>query len=489
MGIRLRHWVGALFLSISAHSLAIYFLLPANANLPRAGVAEISIAESDLFEHVAAARVASPLSPNAARKTAVRAQKPEPRQALIAAKAGTPASKRLAPPPVVNADHVVAEPAKSASPVKPIAGTVRASGQPMKIASIRVNSVSVNNGTAIPALPATAKALQSGGKADSPAIERLAGRKRRAAGKGKSTPASAVNVSSALAPSSGSRPGKVRPNSSAASGLAATSAKAADALKMPVVGSVKTAQTVSDRKASKSIAPAKIVAALRPNGIRPAGPAKRQPVEDLLDPVDAMNQFVVEFDGGPCFFATPVETSRQTAFVEGIGVDLKPFQTMHDAFKEVHGFEPDIGLRLISKAQCAIVELLNDIRSMTGVRRRIELEFDVLADREYLSGSVAGFNGAGVVLLIIDDEGTVFKIDTAMPLGSTKLDFKIQIFDLDLGGDPRPILLLAIASNKTISFSGQIRSAEDLLRAFRQSVDEGQTVSNFGVRYIAFGGR
>lgn len=207
------------------------------------------------------------------------------------------------------------------------------------------------------------------------------------------------------------------------------------------------------------------------------------------DTVEAMIRYVVEYDGGPCFFATPLHVNQRSASLEGFGRSIRPFNVMHDAFIDTHRLEPDIQVRSVTSPQCAVVALLNELRELTGVRIEIALDFDVVYEKEQLSGQFSMPPGQSVQLFVIDDEGKVYDIGASGAANSGQRQFETRFDGLASGETAKPMLLLALLTEDREMITETTRSADDLLREFRSALDGGRTVSGYGVRYFKFGGR
>src|SRR5262245_11028771 len=89
--------------------------------------------------------------------------------------------------------------------------------------------------------------------------------------------------------------------------------------------------------------------------VRP-GPAAlaRQSPEDrqaasraALDRTDRIRQFVEQYDGGECFFVTPLAIGETAATLEGFGASTRPFEALDLAFRGGQGVGPSIGWRQV----------------------------------------------------------------------------------------------------------------------------------------------
>jgi eukaryotic-like serine/threonine-protein kinase len=175
----------------------------------------------------------------------------------------------------------------------------------------------------------------------------------------------------------------------------------------------------------------------------PPDPAPR------LGRADAIARFVNQYDGGECFFVTPVKVSETSASLEGFGASATPFEVLDDAFKRTHGFEADIGLRQVTAPQCPAVTFLSRARATAPSAPRLQVAETSLRSGQTLSGSIDDPANRPIELLLVDDEGQVHNLSRLLRSGSSGKAFRVQ---LDLSGTgSQPQLLVAIASAQPIN--------------------------------------
>jgi serine/threonine-protein kinase len=190
----------------------------------------------------------------------------------------------------------------------------------------------------------------------------------------------------------------------------------------------------------------------------PATPPPLQPGPELrptptppaaVGPADPITRFVNEYQGGDCFFVTPIAVSAQAAKIDGYGVSIGPFQALDEAFKRAHRFEADIGVRQVTKAQCPAVTFLSQLRKAAGAAPHLEIGAASLKSGQALTGRIDGHGNSHVELLLVSDEGSVLNVSSLLkPAGSGKT-FNLRMQRTGASG-PQPQLLIAVTSSKPL---------------------------------------
>jgi hypothetical protein len=178
----------------------------------------------------------------------------------------------------------------------------------------------------------------------------------------------------------------------------------------------------------------------------PTAPASPPP---RLDRADAITRYVHQYDGGDCFFVTPVTVSETSASLEGFGASAAPFGVLDDAFKATHGLEANIDAVLVNASQCPAVTFLSRVRTTPASAPQLKVSAISLRSGQSLSGTIEDPANRQVELLLVDDDGQVHNLTRLLRSGSGGQMFRVQ---LDLSGTgSQPQLLMAIASTQPIS--------------------------------------
>ena len=176
-----------------------------------------------------------------------------------------------------------------------------------------------------------------------------------------------------------------------------------------------------------------------------------------------------QYDGGECFFVTPVAVSETSASLEGFGASPAPFELLDDAFRRTHGFEADIGLRQVAASQCPAVTFLSRARAARGSAPRLQVSETNLRSGQILSGSIDDPANRQIELLLVDDDGQVHNLSRLLRAGAGGKTFQVQ---LDLSGSgSQPQLLIAVASAQPISVLKQPDAGNAAL-VFPRALDE-----------------
>lgn len=233
----------------------------------------------------------------------------------------------------------------------------------------------------------------------------------------------------------------------------------------------------SDRAAPPSSSSAQN--SVEAGGNTPRAMPVERPISDPKDRISQVNQFVNAYDGGECFFATPISVSERNATLEGYGSTVAPFEMLSDTFKRNFGFEPFIRAQRVAPAQCAAVSFLSRMRNQRGPAPRLELSASALRDGGALTGTVADFGNRDVVLLLIADDGSVRNLSNELRTTGNTKSFNIQIQQSG-PGSARPNLLLAVTESKPLEIltRTQLGSAEQVFgQILVEAAQNGQTVN------------
>jgi serine/threonine-protein kinase len=187
---------------------------------------------------------------------------------------------------------------------------------------------------------------------------------------------------------------------------------------------------------SRPLAPLNEVA-LPPKPVPPSPPQTNvphdAPAPTTASPADSPNRedvvrrFIQHYDGGDCFFMTPIAVSATAAAVEGFGDSTAPFELLDKAFKKTQGFEAKIGVRLVTPQQCPAITFLNRLRVDGARTPRISLGSVKLRPGEPLVGNIENFANRLVELLLVSDNGLVQNMSYLLKPGTDALSFAIDI--------------------------------------------------------------
>jgi hypothetical protein len=209
-----------------------------------------------------------------------------------------------------------------------------------------------------------------------------------------------------------------------------------------------------------------------------AVPAER-PTSGPKDRIDQINRFVNTYDGGDCFFITPVSIAEHQATLEGYGSMVAPFEGLTNEFKRNIGFEAFIRAHRVTPAQCAAVNFLSQMRNQRGPVPRLDIAATALRSGGTLEGTVADFGNREVALLLVTDNGSVSNLSSMLrTTGNTKsLNIPWQESSPER---VQPNLLLVVAASKAVEALARapLGSADQVFgQLLAEALREGQTLS------------
>ncbi|WP_262333332.1 serine/threonine-protein kinase [Bosea sp. BH3] len=187
-------------------------------------------------------------------------------------------------------------------------------------------------------------------------------------------------------------------------------------------------------------------AALQQPPVQPQQPAAPEP--EPRTPVERIERFVRDYDGGPCFFLWPVEIGERRTTLEGFGSASAPFIAFDTAFKAAQGFEAHINLRPITAAQCPMVDFLRRPGVAIDRSPRLQIGAFNMKSGDILSGSVEAGGGQNLDVVLIGDDGLVYYLASFMKREGGKVIFNLKLEST--GGPQRPQTVLALVSREPL---------------------------------------
>ena len=158
-----------------------------------------------------------------------------------------------------------------------------------------------------------------------------------------------------------------------------------------------------------------------------------------------MTRFIRQYDGGSCFFATPLSVSDASASIEAFGAAIEPFKALDTAFRNKSGFEAQIGLRQVTAAQCPVVDFLRAAESRSDAAPRLSLGAYNLKNGDSLTGSVTHLGNRHIAVLLVSDEGLVYNLEGFLTADAGATSFGLQVKSAS-GAAAESQLVLALAT-------------------------------------------
>ena len=225
----------------------------------------------------------------------------------------------------------------------------------------------------------------------------------------------------------------------------------------------------------------------------PVTPETTEQTEEISKPmgiVASRIDWLQKYDGGPCFFASGQSVSETKVEIEGYSISTQPFEKMLAAFRDAHGVEPDIGVRLIRSEQCAVPQFLHDIRPNAGRPVELVLSSDLIKSGEAIKGGMTGIKGRKSGLLLVDSDGFVYNLDIEGITSKTEslLTFAVETKLNTVIAVPQ--LVVGIASDLELESMRPLepQSAEKIFPAILKEIREKGAVVSATTKFFKIGG-
>jgi serine/threonine-protein kinase len=133
-----------------------------------------------------------------------------------------------------------------------------------------------------------------------------------------------------------------------------------------------------------------------------------------------MASFLNSYDGGDCFLIVPLKIAEGDTRIEVYGGSRAPFTALDGEFARENGFRARISQYQVTDAQCGAVNFVRHLRNQSGTAPRLDIRTETLASGPVLSGTVGGFGGDNLELLLVGADGRVEKLSSLLrPSGQT----------------------------------------------------------------------
>jgi serine/threonine protein kinase len=183
-----------------------------------------------------------------------------------------------------------------------------------------------------------------------------------------------------------------------------------------------------------------------PNALHPANvspSASTGPSDSPASRTDGIKRYVKRYNGGDCFFVTPVAIGDTNASLEGFGVSTRAFELLDDAFKKQIGFAADIGVRQVTPQQCPAINFLAHLPDRPSRPPRIDIDKMRLASQDTLNGSVDQYGNRAVQLFLVGARGNINPIPLRDGIDAKTFALRIR----PTGDASEPVLLMAVAGD------------------------------------------
>jgi hypothetical protein len=205
-----------------------------------------------------------------------------------------------------------------------------------------------------------------------------------------------------------------------------------------------------------------------PGAVQPADPAVRR-----------IASFLNSYDGGDCFLIIPLKIVEGDTRIEVYGGGRAPFAALDGEFTRENGFSAEITRHQVTEAQCGAVNFVRRLRNQSGTARPPDIRTETQAGGPFLFGTVGGFGGDNLELLLVGADGRVEKLRNLLtPSGQTRRNGK---------GAAKPQLLVAVVSALPIEAlkPAVLDKADRLFGVIFAETQQANNMVNAAVKYFA----
>jgi serine/threonine-protein kinase len=174
------------------------------------------------------------------------------------------------------------------------------------------------------------------------------------------------------------------------------------------------------------------------------------PAQPRTAAVEKIRGFVEHYDGGNCFFLTPVAIGEHSALIEGLGSSDAPFTAFDKEFQRAMGFDPDIRLLQVTGKQCPAIAFLARLRGGNARAPRLDIDQESMRSGQVLNGMVDRYGPRIVDLILVSDTGAVKNVSNQLKSGTDAKTFNIGMPGAEGTAGRQPQLLIAVASSAPI---------------------------------------
>jgi len=182
----------------------------------------------------------------------------------------------------------------------------------------------------------------------------------------------------------------------------------------------------------------------------PAAPTLQPGTAGQLSRIRSITQYVNDYDGGECFFVTPISIGETAARIEGYGASVAPFQALDSDFKKTNGFEADIGVRQVTAKQCPAITFLGQLRAQRNAAPQLDIGQTNLRSGGVLTGTIDGYGNRNVELVLVSDDGSVNRLTPLIKTNADRKSFNLRM-QLNGASTAQPQILMAIVTAQPLN--------------------------------------
>jgi hypothetical protein len=200
-----------------------------------------------------------------------------------------------------------------------------------------------------------------------------------------------------------------------------------------------------------------------------------QPSPGAMQPLDPavvrIANFLNSYDGADCLLVIPLKIAEGDTRIEVYGRSRAPFTALDAEFALKIGFRAGISQHEVTEAQCGAVNFVRRLRNQGDRARRLDIRTETLTSSPVLFGTVSGFGGGNLELLLVGADGRVEKLTNLLtPSGQTA----------------KPKLLVAVVSGLPIAAlkPAMLDKADKLFGAIIAETQQASNTVSAAVKYF-----
>ncbi|MGE0500248.1 MAG: protein kinase [Rhizobiaceae bacterium] len=220
-----------------------------------------------------------------------------------------------------------------------------------------------------------------------------------------------------------------------------------------------------------------------------AMPVPEPEAPPTVDPVEVVD-WVNTYDAGACFHASTTATPDSIT-IDGYGASVDAFDRMAAAVQSEFGLAPQLNIRAIEPAQCAVPAFAGD--ASAGATPTLALEQTAIRDGTPVVGTLTTAGDGDASVFLVDHKGMVFNLTERFDLRKPSVDFSIP---LGLGGADKatgralPQMLVAVSGTRGIGAANFTRPvpADQLFQAMTEEFQAQGRSAKVAVQVFELGG-
>lgn len=236
------------------------------------------------------------------------------------------------------------------------------------------------------------------------------------------------------------------------------------------------------KTSAKTVARQKL-AALPPAARPVARPVPETEKPRLKSKSDILAQYVSSYQGGRCFYALPLKLAGPVPQIIGFGASIPAFLEFSGALEKHLGVTPQIGMRMVSRAQCPVVDFTQAMLTNKAPQVDIFLKSAKISNGKVLHGIVGKVDFQHLAILLVDDEGMVHNIAGYTRRTDRGIEFNPQVFGTG-DGRSRVQLIVVISSQQPLPVlqGNDVRSSDDVFPLLLQQIKNAPGAIKMGLR-------